>query len=156
MDMSRYRSLQQGIMWLYSFKLEINETSWLNLQYYEHLFCVICQCKMLKDQQYFCSLRVHTIMSMSWAKCLEHKLGKEDLEMQIDDACLFPISQWYCPNGGGSVWEIMRNNRLSSPLDLALMVLRVARFDLHFPLVNSLFELTCLWCLFMTMIWVMG
>lgn len=63
-----------------------NETSWLNLQYYEHLFCVICWCKMLKDQQYFCSLRVHTIMSMSWAKCLEHKLGKKDLEMQIDDA----------------------------------------------------------------------
>lgn len=25
-------------------------------------------------------------MSMSWAKCLEHKLGKKDLEMQIDDA----------------------------------------------------------------------
>lgn len=41
-----------------------NETSWLNLQYYEHLFCVICWCKMLKDQQYFCSLRVHTIMSV--------------------------------------------------------------------------------------------
>lgn len=156
MDMSSCRSLQQGISWLYSFKLEIlmRLLDWI-CSIMNICFVLFADARCWKISNIFAVSE----FIQSWV-CLEQNvwsINKEKRPGNADRWCLFPISQWYCPNGGGSVWEIKRcNNRLSSPLDLALMVLRVARFDLHFPLVNSLFELTCLWCLFTSMIWVMG
>lgn len=123
MDMSSCRSLQQGISWLYSFKLEIlmRLLDWI-CSIMNICFVLFADARCWKISNIFAVSE----FIQSWV-CLEQNvwsINKEKRPGNADRWCLFPISLWYCPNGVGSVWEIKRcNNRLSSPLDLALMVL---------------------------------